>query len=263
MIYVTSAIIGAISGLHSACWGTYKDSLYENVETYKFIRSIFLGAILGVVLYKFLIYNNITNINLGVFFVFIMAFERLLTESLKAFVRNEKQDKYKIPSRLHFLGRTIENKYLRIVIGLLFISLAIFSFYIPELLPVNLGSNILNGAFWGLIAGLWGSAAGGAWKDAPIEGFDKLSFFRSPAVGLVWGMILSFFTTNFSFLLFATMGAERMTVEFYKTFLRRRTPGKFKATKPIHEEWLTKRTKLIIPYIFTWIVFVVLLILPH
>jgi hypothetical protein len=252
--------VGAFSGLYSACWGAYKDSLFEKFESKKFARSIMVGFILGIILSYFLNFNNISKINLGVFFLFVMTFERLFTESLKAFIRNENQDKYKIPSKLHIFGKTVESKFFRLLIGLIFISLAVALFYLPPLLNITFNNKILAGIFWGIIAGLIGSAAGGAWKDASIEGFNPAKFFRSPLVGALWGALLIFFTDNYPILLFACIGGERMVVELYKTFVLKSVPGKFSATKPKYIDWIEKRKKFIIPYITSLIIFVLLLI---
>jgi hypothetical protein len=253
--------VGAFSGLYSACWGAYKDSLFEKFESKKFARSIIIGFILGIILFYFLRYNAISNINLGIFFLFVMTFERLFTESLKAFVRNENQDKYKIPSKLHIFGKTVESKFFRLLIGIIFISLAIALFYLPPLLNITFNSKILAGIFWGAIAGLIGSAAGGAWKDAPIEGFNPIKFFRSPLVGAIWGALLIFFIDNYSVLLFACIGGERMVIELYKTFVLKSIPGKFNATKPKYIDWISKRKKFILPYLISWGVFIVLLLI--
>jgi len=252
--------IGVISGLHSASWGGYKDCLFEKFQPKKFTRSIVIGFILGILLFYFLNANNITNVNFGVFFLFVMSFERLFTESLKAFVRNEDQKKYKIPSKLHIFGKTVENKFFRLILGLIFISLAFILFYAPLFINISF-NNLLSGLFWGAVAGLVGSAIGGAWKDAPIEGFDLIKFFRSPLVGALWGILLSFYTNNYSLLLFACIGGERMTVELYKTFVLRSIPGKFSAIKPKYEDWIEKRKRFTVPYVITWITFIILLFL--
>lgn len=251
--------VGAMSGLYSACWGAYKDCLFEKFQSKKFARSIIAGLVLGILLFYFLKENNIVNVNLGVFFLFVMSFERLFTESLKAFVRNEDQEKYTIPSKLHIFGKTVESKFFRLIIGSIFISGAFVLFYLPLFVNFKL-HGWMGGLFWGAMAGLIGSAVGGAWKDAPIEGFDPIKFFRSPFVGALWGILISLFTSNFSLLLFASIGGERMTVELYKTFVLKSIPGKFCATKPKFEDWIEKRKKFILPYTIAWIAFIVFLL---
>ena len=190
-----------------------------------------------------------------------MAFERLFSESSKTFFRIEKQDKYNIPQKLHFFGKTVENQIVRTFIEILYVAFALFLLYLPKIMGLNLGPHVINGLFWGALAGLIGSALGGCMKDAPIEGFQLLKFFRSPIIGAIWGIIFSFFTNNYSILLFAGIGGERMTIKFYKTLMTTQTPGKFQENKVTRPEWLIKRKAIIIPYVITWIVFFSLLVL--
>ena len=39
--------------------------------------------------------------------------------------------------------------------------------------------------------GGWLTAVGGAWKDAPVEGFSGWKFLRSPAVATGWALLLA------------------------------------------------------------------------
>jgi hypothetical protein len=259
--FIGCAVAGLFSGLHSSCWGAYKDSLYERFKILTFSRSIIVGFLLGIILFVFLKFIKLNKMNFGLFFVFVMAFERLFTESFKAFVREEKQEKYRIPSKLHIFGRVVQNRGLRWIIGIAFIMLAFLLLYLPQILNISFKSNFIEGVFWGFIAGLFGSALGGMWKDAPIEGFYPLKFLRSPAVGAVFGGIFSLFTSNYSFLLFSCIGAERMTVEFYKTFMTKNPPGKFKSKNPKYKDWIEKRKIFILPYFLTWVVFIIMLFL--
>jgi len=80
--------------------------------------------------------------------------------------------------------------------------------------------------------GGWLTAVGGAWKDAPIEGFQRLKFLRSPVVATVWAVVLLPFTQDIVLLAVAAGGASVATIETYKTFLAGGPPGKF-ATKPV------------------------------
>ena len=76
------------------------------------------------------------------------------------------------------------------------------------------------------------TAFGGAWKDAPVEGFQLAKFFRSPVVATVWGYVLLAFTSDLPALILAAGGLSVATIETYKTFLAGGPPGKF-ATKPV------------------------------
>lgn len=82
-------------------------------------------------------------------------------------------------------------------------------------------------ALIGLAVGLV-VAAGGAYKDAPYEGFKPATFWRSPMVAAVEAPILAelFDYPNPLLLALATMAAERVTVEGWK-IARCKMPGKF------------------------------------
>jgi len=76
--------------------------------------------------------------------------------------------------------------------------------------------------FWGnLAAGFIGGllvALGGALKDAPYEGFDPATFWRSPVIASVWGVVLGveFPRTSCVLLGMSTIGLERVTIETMK-----------------------------------------------
>ena len=246
-----------MGGLHSSTWGAYKDTPHEEFKAGKFLRSMAVGLVLGMILFQFLRLHDIDSPNPGLFFLFVMAFERLYTESLKLFVRVENQDKYYIPQNFHWLGKAVNSKLQRLGMGVIFISLAFVWFYMP--FSIELGvPQILSGLIWGTVGGL-GIAICGAWKDASIEGFETSKFLRSPIVGALWGLLFSVFTSDYALLLFACIGGERMTVEFYKTFIRKKH-AKFSARVPRFPEWLEKRKRFVPPYLFTWTLFFVLLV---
>ena len=76
--------------------------------------------------------------------------------------------------------------------------------------------------FWGnLAAGFLGGllvALGGALKDAPYEGFDPATFWRSPVIGSFWGVVLgeAFRGASYPLIGLSTIGLERVTVEAMK-----------------------------------------------
>ena len=71
------------------------------------------------------------------------------------------------------------------------------------------------------------TAFGGAWKDAPVEGFQLAKFFRSPVVATAWACVLVPFTDQLAVLAVASGGLSVATIETYKTFLAGGAPGKF------------------------------------
>jgi hypothetical protein len=81
--------------------------------------------------------------------------------------------------------------------------------------------------------GGWLTAAGGAWKDAPVEGFSGWKFLRSPTVATAWAGVLMLFTHDWVALAVGAGGLSVLSIETYKTFFTRgRPPGKF-AGKPV------------------------------
>ena len=81
--------------------------------------------------------------------------------------------------------------------------------------------NVLAGLLAGCI-----SACGGAYKDAPYEGFKPLTFLRSPIVGLGCGWVTHYFTGNFVVAVLCSGHLERIAVEGWK-IVRCKKPGKF------------------------------------
>ena len=74
-------------------------------------------------------------------------------------------------------------------------------------------------------AGGWISAVGGAWKDAPIEGFETFKFFRSPLVALSYALLLSRLTPDLGIVMLAATGLTIATLETWKKFSRPNEPG--------------------------------------
>jgi hypothetical protein len=87
------------------------------------------------------------------------------------------------------------------------------------------------------------SAIGGAWKDAPLEGFEPLKFLRSPLIAALAGLGLAVFTRHYLLIALAALGYERALLETYKTFFFPQKPrGKF-AGKPIRFPDMLERRK--------------------
>ena len=79
----------------------------------------------------------------------------------------------------------------------------------------------------------WISACGGAWKDAPIEGFETFKFFRSPGVAAAWALVVIQFTHAWPVIALAAEGFTVASIETYKKFgFPEKPPGKF-AGKPV------------------------------
>jgi len=93
---------------------------------------------------------------------------------------------------------------------------------------------IISALFIGFV-----TAALGAIKDSPYEGFKPLTFFRSPAVALIFGSIAAFIfeTTNFILLACFASVCERVSIETWKAIIGKK-PGKFNWGKNRDRGWL-------------------------
>ena len=116
--------------------------------------------------------------------------------------------------------------------------------------------------------GGWISAFGGAWKDAPVEGFQPFKFVRSPLVALAYALLLASFTTVAVYAAIGALGYTVATLETYKTFFKPNVPrGKFAGKEVRYPEWLEKRYRFVPLYVAIWIgivvVSVVALVQPH
>ncbi|MBM3308748.1 MAG: hypothetical protein FJY77_00680 [Candidatus Altiarchaeales archaeon] len=223
----------------------------------KFFRSVVFGILLGFLAVFFLKAESVETINLGVLYGVVVVFERALTEFIKAYIREEPQDKYKIPSTVHMLGRVVEGRGKRLLTGLVFglgsVLLTLLVFSIGQ--KTSLG-RLFGGMVFGLAGGLL-VAVGGCLKDAPIEGFDVLKFMRSPVISAFAGILLSHLSGSYGVVLLSSIGVERMVTELYKSFFRPASPGKFKSEKPVYETWLQRRRIFVIPYAVSWLAFLV------
>jgi hypothetical protein len=238
-----AVLIGGLAGTHASTWGMYKDAIHEGFTWLKYSRSIVVGALAGVVLQAVLDFDLSGAAAWVVFFGIVYATERLLLELWKGYIREEDQSKYFIPMQFGVLGKPVENRGVRwaVLAGVLV---------------------VLVGSVWGVVAlqraapglpawlvlvtigafGGWLTAFGGAWKDAPVEGFETLKFFRSPLISLFWAVVVANFTESWLYIGVAGAGYSVATIETYKTFFFPSKPrGKF-AGKPItHPEMLTRR----------------------
>ena len=100
----------------------------------------------------------------------------------------------------------------------------------------------------------WISAFGGAWKDAPIEGFQTLKFFRSPAMAGSYAVLVSLLTDDLVFITMAAEGFVIMTTETYKTFFFPSKPrGKFAGKPVVFPAWLRLRQRFVPLYVLIWL----------
>ena len=252
-------------GLHIATWGAYKDAPYEGFRLFSYLRSIFAAATVAIL---------ITVIAPGlaptivVLVGAVYAIERLATEGWKSILREQDQTRYTIPMRLGFRGQPVNHIGIRYTAGAVLGSGTIGALVVLNTLQHGLRPlPALLVIFTVGSAGGWATAAGGAWKDAPIEGFSGWKFLRSPAVAASWAMPIFFLTTNWVALLLASGGFAVASIETYKTFLTGgRPPGKFSG-RPVRAHLPALRSLLAHQHAILWIAiaatFAAILVGPH
>lgn len=221
-------------------WQGFKDTPWEGFSLRKYFRSYLVALVVSTILLMLSLRNDLNIYNYGVVLLVILSVERLVGDIYKGFIRGGSHAEYtELFRRLHI---KFASKTTRLLCG--FIVLAIYGVvalalgYVASLLlrfSEPLGQ-IMVGALGGSL-----SAIGGAIKDAQFEGFKPLKFIRSPIVGAVGGFVLYSYTSQPLVLLVASVGFERVVVEFYKTFFRRSVRGIFEGQTPKFSSWLEKR----------------------
>lgn len=254
---LAAAMVGGLAGLHAATWGMYKDALYEGFSTRKYARSIATGAVLGPLLAPLLALNATTAAGFVLLFGLVYSTERFVLESWKSFVRVETQDKYFIPMAFAVNGRVVQRRLHRHLAGIAYVGAVVLvvlalAWFQPDGRP-SMAALLAVGTIGG-----WLSAFGGAWKDAPKEGFQLLKFFRSPLMALAWAAVLTRLSHSYVVVAFGALGLTVATIETHKKFGRpREAPGKF-AGKPVTHPEMFRRRHAFVPVFFAiWFVIAV------
>ena len=253
--WIMAIVTGLLAGFHTATWGMYKDAPYEGYSHARYLRSVWLSTGIAVLAFPLSGLDLTRPGHWVVFFGLVYVTERAILEFYKTFVREEDQSKYFIPMQFHVKGRVIRERRKRLFIGILYslgVAMVVGGVFYFDVRGSNLPvwAVVLIGSLGG-----WISAFGGAWKDAPIEGFELLKFFRSPVIAGVYAFLLAHFTRHLVLMTFPALGYTIATIETYKTFFFPSKPrGKF-AGKPIQfPEMLTRRQRYLPLYVFIWIV---------
>jgi hypothetical protein len=211
----------------------YKDSPHEGFGWPRYCRSIVVSA-LAALAWQLAVGLDLTSAA-GRFVLFGLTYvtERGLVELWKGYLREEDQSKYFIPMQLHVMGRVVKSRRVRFTVAAVLVALVIAVAWGLDALQRSTSLSPLTAVLLVGSVGGWLSAFGGAFKDAPIEGFETLKFFRSPLVALGWALVLALFTSHYLFIALAGLGYTVATIETYKTFLFPHKPrGKF-AGRPI------------------------------
>jgi hypothetical protein len=257
MAFLGAMGVGLLAGTHTATWGMYKDAPHEGFRHYP--RSILVSALSAPLIAWVAGFDPLTASRVVLLFGVTYVVERGLTEFYKTFVRYEDQSKYTIPMQFHVFGRVIPQGPARwgiaaghvLLIGLVALWLRSLDVGPPH--PPSTALILLAGS-----SGGWLSACGGAFKDAPIEGFHVFKFFRSPLLAAFYAFVLYPWCDSYLLAAMGGLGYTVATTETYKTFFFPNKPrGKF-AKKPItHPEHLETRKKFVALYAGIWLFVIV------
>ena len=245
-------LIGCTGGLTVASWHGFKDPPWEGFFSLRFLRSIIIAGIIAVFLLYLQDLGFLEKIdNLGVVFLSALSLERLVGEIRKGFLRKSIHPEFERVFVIWKLPIYYRSFLVRIAIGIIItlMMLLVLIFYIK--LPDYLSSFMMNKGSLSILLGFIGgmsSAIAGAWKDSPQEGFLIKKFVRSPIAGIIGGAIIGLISNSLSMFIIASIGFERIAVEFYKTFWTKSPRGMFKGKRPKHPEWFKKRWIFFVSY---------------
>jgi hypothetical protein len=230
--WVAAVITATLSGLYTCLWGAFKDGPYEGFRPRTFPRSILFSlALLGILWAMPPLRTGLSRLTLFQLFFLLMGLERGWSEVYKGCFRPPRDpERFLIPQQMTYFGKRVHSIVARTTVGLLLTA---------ALIGGTLVQTEIRSFWWFLVtafgAGI-GVSMGGAYKDAPFEGFHPLKFFRSALVLAAASPVFYFLgPTPLGFLFFMYGGLERMLVEYYKSFLVRSVPGKFRPELPIVE----------------------------
>lgn len=255
-------LIGLLAGAHTSSWGMYKDAPHEGFTWPKYFRSIVVAALVALAISYFTGFGPDTWAHAAVFFGMVYAGERLVLELWKSFIREEDQSKYFIPMQFGVFGKPIESRAIRWGIMAAVIVIVVAAIWTVTWLQRTYPDTPKWAVLLLASAGGWFSAFGGAWKDAPVEGFETFKFFRSPFIAMTWSTVMAFLTDNWVFMGLAGIGYTVATIETYKTFFFPNKPrGKFAGKPILFPEILEKRKYVAILYACIWLAMITMLVL--
>jgi hypothetical protein len=230
-VTLLSALLTAVaSGLYTCLWGAFKDGPYEGFRPRTFPRSILFSlGFLGLLAAMPTVRPALEKLTLFQLFFLLMGLERAWTEIYKGCFRPPHDtSRFLIPQQVTWFGRHVNAWWIRALVGLVLTASLVSSMLVQT--PVR-------SFFWFLVTAVGtgvGVSMGGAYKDAPFEGFHPLKFFRSSLVLAIVAPVFYWIgPTPLGFLVMMNGGLERLLVEYYKSYLLRSVPGKFRPDLPV------------------------------
>jgi hypothetical protein len=222
---VTLIAVGILSGLYTCSWGAFKDGPWEGFNGRTFPRSVIFSLLAVELLWLWpATRNHLWLLSPFQLFFLVMGIERTWSEIFKWSFRAPRSDadRFAIPQQLTFFGKPVK-AWLRGLVGAV----------LTVALVAGLGTRmrVESGQMWllcGFCTGL-GVSMGGAYKDAPFEGFQPFKFFRSSLVlAAISPLLWMHGPLPLGFAVFVLVGIERLLVEYYKSFVLESVPGKFR-----------------------------------
>jgi hypothetical protein len=248
-------VVGLATGLHSASWGMYKDAPHEGFTWGTYVRSPIVAVVMALALIYWTEIDPTTGAGVLVLFGVTYGLERFTLEVYKGFIRVEDQSKYTIPMQFAVGGKVVESAPMRWAAGAAYVALGLtFAYAAHRASDWGAGLPLMLTIFLVGSAGGWISAVGGAWKDAPIEGFQIFKFFRSPGISFMYGVMMAFLTTEYFFVFVGAIGYTVASIETYKTFFFPNRPrGKFQGKDPLFPDLLTWRHRFVPLFVLVWV----------
>lgn len=253
--FLAAAGIGAAAGLHTAIWGMYKDAPHEGFTWRQFVRSIVISTLAGPLLAAGTGIRPTTAGSLVLLFGLVYATERAISETYKTFFRQQDQSKYTIPMQLAVFGRPVLSPVVRALVGIGYAGAIVGGVYLVAWLQQTFAPlpRLVTALTVGALGG-WYSAFGGAWKDAPIEGFQVFKFFRSPVLAAGFAWLLLGLTASWPEVMFGAIGFTVAATETYKTFFFPSKPrGKFAGRPVTFPDMLVRRYWAVPVYVMIWL----------
>ncbi|MFQ5536257.1 MAG: hypothetical protein ACE5GJ_02280 [Gemmatimonadota bacterium] len=246
---------GLAVGLHSATWGMFKDAPHEGFTWQTYLRSPVIASFIAVLVAFGFGLDVRSAAGLAVLFGATYGLERAVLEIYKTFLREEDQSKYAIPMQLAVFGRPVRSRGARLLVGVGYLTLGLLvlagAYWLqdhPDVMPRYLAVGLVGSA------GGWISAFGGAWKDAPVEGFSIFKFFRSPFITLCYGLFMAALTPDYGLIFLGAIGYTVATIETYKTFFfPNEYRGKFTGKPRTHPEYVESRYHFVPLYVLIWL----------
>jgi hypothetical protein len=249
-VHIVTIGVSLAAGLHAALYGAWKDSPFESFKPGSFARELGIAMAVGMAL------TRVDQV-VSPFLLFLVAFtlNRVVTEFYKMFVRSERQDVYRIPTQVHWLGYVVTNGPVRLTLGCAWLA-AIYGLFCALTLLPRTWSPTLVGPVAGLTLGT-ALAIGGGYKDGSVTRFYVHKFVRSPINGAIGGLIVSLHAGGLAFLAMGAIACERMLTElFFKIMRPGYVGGHFKSTEPAYPDWMVRRRIFVLPYVATWLLFI-------